>query len=92
MIPQLILHRAPALCVQLSPVVESRATYLTVKEWRAKHNRYRGRLNDMPDWSYADGRGFGPPLPANKRKYLRDQDLARSVIEKLKELHDAKRL
>ena len=68
----------------------SRANYITSKEWREKYHRYRTRLNESPDWSYTDGRGYGPLTPGQKERYLRDQQMAETVVIKLKELKEAK--
>ncbi|XP_054160277.1 39S ribosomal protein L52, mitochondrial-like [Oppia nitens] len=68
--------------------------YITVRKWRAMHNMSQSTspLNELPDWSYTDGRGFGPLTVGQKKRYLRDQELARSVINHWKDMQTAKQL
>lgn len=80
------------MAVRLPPqatVASSRS--ITSREWREKHNRFRNRLNDLPDWSYTDGRGYGPPSAAQKRRYLADQELGQTVVRRIKEMQEAKK-
>lgn len=48
-------------------------------------------LSEMPEWSYLDGRNFGPPSIKQKYKYLHDQELAQTIIDQMKDLQDAKK-
>lgn len=64
---------------------------VTSREWREKHKRFRNRLDQMHDWSYTDGRGYGPPSTAQKKKYLTDQELGQTVVRRMKELQEAKK-
>lgn len=48
-------------------------------------------LSEMPEWSYLDGRGYGPPSIKQKYRYLQDQELAQTVINQMKDLQDAKK-
>ncbi|KAI2809305.1 hypothetical protein BLOT_000453 [Blomia tropicalis] len=76
--------------INLNSIVIKRM--ITSKEWREKHNRPKDRLSDMPDWSYTDGRGFGPPSVAQKKRYIRDQELAKEMIRRFKDLKEAKNI
>lgn len=69
----------------------SKRNYMKISEWRKKHNFYREHLNQMPEWSYLDGRGYGPPSKQQRLIYERDQDLAKTVVERMKELNEAKK-
>lgn len=62
-----------------------------VREWRKKYNRPKNRLDFMPEWSYLDGRGYGPPSMVQKKRYIRDQVLGQTVVERLNELEEAKK-
>ena len=52
----------------------------------------QGPLTDLPDWSYVDGRGFGNPSLGQKRRYLRDVELAKTVVKNVKMFKTAKEL
>lgn len=65
---------------------------MALRDWREKHNKHRKRLSDLPDWSYTDGRGFGPVSVAQKARYVRDQELGETVVRRLKELNQAKQI
>lgn len=64
---------------------------VTSQEWREKNNRFRNRLSDLPDWSYTDGRGYGPPSIGQKKRYLGNQELGETVVRRMKELNEAKK-
>ncbi|KAH9421876.1 hypothetical protein DERP_002166 [Dermatophagoides pteronyssinus] len=64
---------------------------ISVQEWRKKYNRPKNRLDFMPEWSYLDGRGYGPPSAVQKKRYIRDQVLGQTVVERLIELQEAKK-
>ncbi|KAF7493971.1 Sodium/calcium exchanger 3 [Sarcoptes scabiei] len=72
-------------------IMSTLEAYGFIKEWRKKHNFYREHLNQMPEWSYLDGRGYGPPSKQQRLIYERDQDLAKTVVERMKELNEAKK-
>ena len=66
--------------------------HISSREWRIKNNAPRMRLDDMQEWSYVDGRGAGPPSIRQKNRYIRDQELAETVVRRFKELQSAKAL
>lgn len=75
----------------VSVMLQSRRT-VSSAEWRKLHKRPRTRLNDAPDWSYLDGRGLGPLTPSQKGRYIRDQELGKVVVKRIKELQEMKTL
>ena len=72
-------------------VTTTSARFITSREWRQKNGLFRARLSELPDWSYTDGRGYGPPSVAQKKRYLVNQELGQTVVRRMKELNEAKK-
>ena len=70
---------------------------ITVRKWRRLMGRPEftsnsGPLVELPDWSYTDGRGYGPLTVGQKTRYLRDQEMAKTVVHYMKYMKSAKEL
>lgn len=66
-------------------------------KWRADNNlppRYAQStvLSESPEWSYIDGRGYGPLNSAQRARYYRDARWTDEVIKITESMRVAKRL
>ena len=66
-------------------------------KWRADNNlppRYaQGTvLSESPEWSYIDGRGYGPLNSAQRARYYRDAQWTDEVIKITDSMQTAKKL
>ena len=90
----LILKRLSFTLLVNSLSHESRR-HITVKKWRKLNGRppsQCGPLAELPDWSYTDGRGYGPPTVGQKKRYMRDQEMAEKVVQYMEYMNTAKRM
>ena len=87
-----VLVSSSLVCRIPQAVIITSTRGITSKEWREKHNRFRDRLSDMPDWSYTDGRGYGPPSIGQKERYIAHQELGKTVVRRMQELVEAKKI
>ena len=71
---------------------------ITVRKWRrmtgraVEHQSMSSPLTDLPDWSYTDGRGYGPMTVGQKNRYNRDQEMAKTVVKYMEYMRGAKKL
>lgn len=65
--------------------------------WRVKHGRCHNPSVESvlvmePDWSFTDGRGYGPPTLGQRRRYLRDIKMTKDTLKYLEMFKRAKEL
>jgi hypothetical protein len=78
-------------------LIQSSKRLITVKKWRqlkglAPVRGAVGPITDGPDWSYTDGRGFGPLTVGQKKRHFRDQEMAKTVVKYMKQFKIAQQL
>ena len=70
---------------------------ISLRKWRRmngrpEHTSNAGPLVELPDWSYTDGRGYGPLTVGQKKRYMRDQEMAKTIVNYMQYMGKAKEL